>query len=170
VKVINLFAGPGAGKSTTAAYVFARLKMLEMNAELVTEYAKDLTWERIPIKNQVLVLGKQLQRLVRIQDQVDIAVTDSPLLLQVVYNGHVQSLDAVATDVFNEFDNLNYFITRTKPYAQVGRKQTETQAREFDAAVLDLLHHHGVPYKCVTGDQDGAETIVEDIVRMRAIR
>lgn len=39
--VVNLFGGPGSGKSTGAAYVFARLKMLGYNAELVTEFAKD---------------------------------------------------------------------------------------------------------------------------------
>lgn len=43
--VINLFGEPGAGKSTGAAYVFAMLKMNGVNAELVTEYAKDITWE-----------------------------------------------------------------------------------------------------------------------------
>ena len=32
--VVNLFGGPGSGKSTGAAYVFARLKMLGYNAEL----------------------------------------------------------------------------------------------------------------------------------------
>lgn len=41
--VVNLFGGPGSGKSTGAAYVFARLKMLGYNAELVTEFAKDKT-------------------------------------------------------------------------------------------------------------------------------
>lgn len=44
--VVNLFGGPGSGKSTGAAYVFARLKMLGYNAELVTEFAKDKTWEK----------------------------------------------------------------------------------------------------------------------------
>ena len=40
--VINLFGVPSAGKSTGAAYIFSRLKMAGVNAELVTEFAKDL--------------------------------------------------------------------------------------------------------------------------------
>lgn len=44
-KVINLFGGPGCGKSTGAAYIFSLLKMKGMNVELVTEFAKDKTWE-----------------------------------------------------------------------------------------------------------------------------
>ena len=43
--VVNLFGAPGAGKSTGAAYIFSRLKMLGINAELVTEFAKDKVWE-----------------------------------------------------------------------------------------------------------------------------
>ena len=43
--VVNLFAGPGAGKSTGAAYIFSKLKMAGVDAEYVTEFAKDKTWE-----------------------------------------------------------------------------------------------------------------------------
>ena len=39
--VVNLFGAPGAGKSTGAAYIFALLKMAGIEAELVTEFAKD---------------------------------------------------------------------------------------------------------------------------------
>ena len=38
--IVNLFGVPGAGKSTGAAYIFSRLKMLGVNAELVTEFPK----------------------------------------------------------------------------------------------------------------------------------
>lgn len=44
--VVNLFGQPGAGKSTLAAYTFAKLKMMNVNCELVTEFAKDKTWEK----------------------------------------------------------------------------------------------------------------------------
>ncbi len=44
--VVNLFGGPSAGKSTTAAGVFALLKLHDLRSELVTEFAKDLTWEK----------------------------------------------------------------------------------------------------------------------------
>ena len=43
--VVNLFGAPGAGKSTGAAYIFAMLKMAGINAELVTEFAKDKVYE-----------------------------------------------------------------------------------------------------------------------------
>lgn len=39
--VVNLFAQPGAGKSTGAAYLFYNLKCLGVNCEYVSEFAKD---------------------------------------------------------------------------------------------------------------------------------
>ena len=53
---INLTAQPGAGKSTLAAATFAKLKMLGINCELVTEFAKDKVWEnnKMALSNQIL--------------------------------------------------------------------------------------------------------------------
>ena len=42
---VNLFGGPGIGKSTTAAGVFNLLKLHGIETELITEFAKDLVWE-----------------------------------------------------------------------------------------------------------------------------
>lgn len=41
-KVINLYGGPGTGKSTTAAMLFAKMKLAGFNCEYVPEFAKDL--------------------------------------------------------------------------------------------------------------------------------
>ena len=38
--IINLYGGPGSGKSTCAAYIFSQLKMHNINAELITEQTK----------------------------------------------------------------------------------------------------------------------------------
>lgn len=58
--VVNLFGAPGAGKSTGAAYVFSQLKMRGINAELVTEFAKDKVWEENDevFKHQEYIFGK----------------------------------------------------------------------------------------------------------------
>ena len=86
--VVNLFGAPGAGKSTGAAYIFSELKQKGVNAELVTEFAKDKTWEgnTLALSCQEYVFGKQSYRLARCRDDVDVIVTDSPLPLAIVYN------------------------------------------------------------------------------------
>ena len=86
--VVNLFGVPGAGKSTGAAYVFSKLKMQGINAELVTEFAKDMVWENNNkvLMNQEYIFGSQSYRLDRLRDKVDVIVTDCPLFLTAFYN------------------------------------------------------------------------------------
>lgn len=85
--VVNLFGAPGAGKSTGAAYIFSKLKMAGVNAELVTEFAKDKVWEesKAVFQNQAYIFGKQYFRISRVQDKVDVVITDSPILLSSFY-------------------------------------------------------------------------------------
>ena len=49
--VVNLYGAPGSGKSTGAAYIFAELKMLGINCELITEFASDEKREIIAYNN-----------------------------------------------------------------------------------------------------------------------
>ena len=85
--IVNLYGAPGAGKSTGAAYVFSQLKMRGINAELVTEFAKDKVWEesKAVFQNQAYIFGKQYFRISRVQDKVDVVITDSPILLSPFY-------------------------------------------------------------------------------------
>ena len=72
--IVNLFAGPGAGKSTAAAYIFSKLKMAGINAEYVTEFAKDKTWEENQkvLNCQFYISGKQAFRLARVYAPVSV--------------------------------------------------------------------------------------------------
>ena len=80
--LVNLFGSPGTGKSTGAAYIFSQLKMRGINAELVTEFAKDKVWEesKAVFNNQAYIFGKQYFRISRCADKVDVVITDSPRL------------------------------------------------------------------------------------------
>lgn len=155
--VVNLFGAPGAGKSTGAAYIFSRLKMMGINAELVTEFAKDKVWEgsKAVFENQAYIFGKQYFRISRVQDKVDVVITDSPLLLSAFYSNDPvlgMEFDSLVTKVFNSYDSMNIFIDRVKPYNPSGRFQTES---ESDALAHDLdqfLAQHGI--KCVHYDGD----------------
>jgi hypothetical protein len=175
LKVINLIAGPGAGKSTTAAGVFHELKTAGINAELVTEYAKDKVWDKHTaiFENQLYILAKQYHRLFRLQGQVDIVVTDSPLILSCYYNNGILSKGALGDafnglvhGLFDTFDNYNFFIKRVKAYNPAGRFQTEDEAKDIDDVLKQYLVDKGIFFTTVTGDKDGLDTIVREMTQV----
>ena len=107
--VINFLGGPGCGKSTVCADVFAKLKWNNINCEIVTEYAKDAVWEESfkLLENQIGVFGEQHKRLHRLKDKVDVVVTDSPLLLSLLYyRGDYKYFVPLVKEVIQSFDNI----------------------------------------------------------------
>lgn len=167
--VINLFGAPGAGKSTGAAYVFSKLKMLGVNAELVTEYAKDKVWEEngAVFKNQAYIFGKQYFRMSRLCGKVDVVVTDSPLLLSSFYNSCDilgEEFEALVNNVFNSYDNINAFIGRVKEYNTAGRFQSEEDSYLVERALRAFLSEQGVACRYYTGNMYGYDCLVEDVV------
>jgi len=166
--IINLFGTPGSGKSTGAAYVFSRLKLAGINAELVTEFAKDKVYEESKevFNNQAYIFGKQYFRVSRLIGKVDVVVTDSPLLLSIFYNkSNVGKayFDSYVRSVHNEFKSLNYFVVRNKPYSRVGRFQSEEESNEMKDRMLCFLKSNCESISEITGDADGYNRIVDAI-------
>ena len=100
-----------------------------INAELVTEFAKDKVWENNTeaFKNQAYLFGKQSYRISRCKDKVDAIVTDSPLPLSIFYNHDpslTENFNKSVMDVFNYYNNVNYLLLRTKPYNPIGIHQS----------------------------------------------
>ncbi len=146
MKVVNFLGGPGTGKSTTAAHVFAELKQRGVNCELVREYAKDVVWEgRLALlDNQIYVFAKQLKMMRDLDGKVDFIITDSPLLLTLIYCND-PLLHTLALREFNKFDNINIFLQRSKVYNPAGRVQTEDEARLIDTQIENMLNANGIP-------------------------
>ena len=148
--VINLFGGPGCGKSTIAAELFATLKKQGYEVELVTEYAKDKVWEESykTLENQIYVFSKQLHRMWRLKDKVQFIITDSPLLLSIIYDKDKnEDLKNLVITKFNSFDNINVVINRSTVYNQNGRYQNEEQANEIDKEIKELLVSHDISFQ-----------------------
>lgn len=171
--VVNLFAGPGAGKSTGAAYIFSQLKMKGVNCELATEFVKDKVYEesKAVFQSQLYILGKQNFKLSRLKNKVDVVVTDSPIILGMIYMGDVErayyglEFNALSLSVFRSYDNFNVFLKREKPYHTEGRFQTEEEAKEIDSKVIELLWKHDINYRQYSGNLIGYNLIVDDICK-----
>jgi len=175
--VVNLFGAPGSGKSTGAAYIFAKLKLAGINAELVTEFAKDKVYERSEavFENQLYILGKQSFRLSRLEKEVDVVVTDSPLLLSIYYNERTNADDdykgefaCIAHHHHRRYTNYNYFINRAKAYNPRGRFQTEEEAdkiaEEQKTMYINMLILNGEDIGQVPGSIEGYNSIALDVL------
>lgn len=165
MKVINLFGGPGTGKSTTASDLFAEMKWNDMNVELVTEFAKDLSWEKRwdTLTDQLYVAAKQNHKLWRIKDQVDYCITDSPLIMGMCYtpaNFCPKTYPDFIHDLWNSYDNINFFLKREKPFHQVGRHTTEDESITLDKTIKHLLDEHDIPYIEIPANRDARTKIL----------
>ena len=170
MKVINLFSGPGAGKSTTAAGLFYEMKCLGLNVEYVQEYAKDLVYEKRDniLSDQIYVFAKQQRRIARLQDHgIEWVITDSPIPLGLVYlkpgvlSDHFHEL---VWEVFHKYDNHNFLLSRNVKYNPVGRNQKlESEAVQFDQAVKQLLNAWNVPFESIVGGEPAVSTILDKI-------
>lgn len=172
--LINVCGAPGAGKSTLSAYVFAKLKMMGINCELVTEFAKDKVWEKNneALSNQIYIFANQYYRITRCAGKVDVIITDSPLFLCLFYNKDPdidEPLKELVTKIVAKYDNLNYFLRRVKKYNPIGRLQTEAESNEYGIHIKDMMKSFDIKFREIDGDLMSADMIVQDVIEKLGI-
>lgn len=162
--VINMLAGPGAGKTACAWEVASELKKQSFVTEYVSEYAKELVWDGNMAlldgsrKSQLHLLEVQENRLRRLVGKVDFIVTDSPILLNTLYltEGTAAEKRAYMDAVFQRFSQYNnfcVFVERGRSFEQEGRIHSEQQSRALDRQITELLQHYGIFYGSYTYDR-----------------
>lgn len=166
--VVNLFGVPSAGKSSGAAYIFSKLKMAGINAELVTEFAKDKVWEESKevFNCQEYLFGKQSFRLSRLKNKVDVVITDSPLPLNILYNNNDilgETFNDLVMKVFNSYTNINILLNRVKPYNPIGRHQTEEESNALTAPLINILNKYHINYTKYNGCIQDYDCIIDTV-------
>ena len=154
--MINIWGGPGAGKSTVAAGLFYKMKVQGSVVELVTEYAKDLNYDDAMagmVDQQPFIFAEQNRRQHRLRKHVDFAITDSPIILGMVY-GHSEGFTSThfyeyAIETFKTYDNVNIFLQRNHDYQTGGRYHNEDEAIRIDSDIAKLLVGEQIPYNNV---------------------
>jgi len=164
--VVNFFAGPGVGKSSIMANCFAKLKWQGYNCEMAPEYAKEKVWENSlsVLTDQFYVSAKQYHIIKRLEGKVEIILTDSPLLLGLIYgNKEPKEFKDMLVTYFNTFNNLNIFLYRQKKYNPLGRLQTEEKAKIIDEKIKEIVNIYCKPNVKIEALESNVDKIVEKI-------
>lgn len=163
--IINLWGGPGSGKSTTAAEMFAAMKRANMSCELITEYVKAWAWrgEKIGSWDDIYITAKQLRRESAVYGKVDFVVTDSPLglggIFEQVYNPVSTLMRELCLSIRERqisagLQIFDCFVQRLKPYHQAGRYEDETAARRVDEISQAWLREHSSRWSTIATAQE----------------
>lgn len=168
--VINGYGGPGAGKSTACLEITAALKKEGYNAEYVQEYAKELVYEKDmemldgSPEHQYEILKEQTRRMDRLYDQVDFIVTDSPIMLNTIYNKQLTpEYESLVNELQGEYINYSFFMERdASNFEEEGRIHNLTESIEKDNEIKDMLQKNEIKYK--TYNHENVNEIVNDAI------
>lgn len=142
-KVINLFGGPCAGKSTVMAGLFWLMRCNWYNVEMCPEQIKNAVFEKhsYAFQYQEHIFAEQLQKMLALKDYgVPYIVTDSPLLLTEVYGKHISpAFREYVEEQLDEFTNYNILLDRCFPYARSGRVHSLEDAEKLDYMCLEYI-------------------------------
>lgn len=159
-KIINLFGGPGIGKSTQASGLYTEMKKNHMNVEYTYEFPKEVAWEGniSQLKDQFFITANQHRNISRLYGKVDYIIVDSPIILGIFYEqrygkgypGHFYSMSGFGNflfSLFKKYDNINILLKRNdETYDPNGRIQNLQEAREIDEDIKETLLVNNIPF------------------------
>jgi len=159
-KIINLFGGPGTGKSTMAAKLYVQMKMSSLNIELAREAAKDFVWEGSTqfltvTEYKLFNFAHQYKRIIDLYGKVDYIISDSPLLLYAFYSSEWYELVQFIRHCNSKFNNVNLFVDRSKRvFVEAGRLHIKEEAIQIDKDVEIMLNEMNEPFYRVGIEDD----------------
>ena len=122
------------------------------------------------MSNQLYILGKQYYRIDRCKDQVEVIVTDSPIILSLLYganSSYGNELSKLILALWEIDNNVLYFVNRVKPYNPTGRSQTQEESDSLAITLKEILDKYSISYGEVNGTLTDYDLIVEEILMKR---
>jgi hypothetical protein len=152
MKVINFFAPPGTGKTSTGQILSGLLSIANYKVEYIPEFAKFATLSKneAALSDQVYMFGKQENRLnVLNKADLDYVIMDGPLPLALLFHPdkHFKYFEPLVIEVFQSYDNINFYLRKNpeNKYQPHGRNETQAEAESLDLRLRALLLKHDIP-------------------------
>ncbi len=152
--VVSAFGGPGSGKTVACMDICQQLKKRGYNAEYVSEVAKDYVYDENyemldgSAEHQYDMLQEQLKRVDRYMGKVDFVVTDSPVLLNGIYNRQLTpEYEHQILQLHEQYNNFVFFVNRDESHFQMeGRIHDLEESMEKDEQIRALLDKNKIYY------------------------
>ena len=173
-KLVNLFGGPGIGKSSIACGITYKLKKQHISCNNPYEFPKLLAWDEnhSAIRDQLFVLANQHRGIVKSYGKVDYIILDSPIILSLTYKNYYktdqypatlygETFDKLLLEIHNQYDNVNIVLERGEGvHNNNERYQDLKQSIELDKVIEETLKLHELPYHKIKVDDDTLTNIL----------
>ena len=167
-KIINLFGASGSGKSTVASGLHYEMKKRWIQAEIAREYAKDVIHQENThwFEQAVLVLAEQSSRIQFIADKYDYVITDGPIMLASWYapEKYASAFHSLCRELFDTYENHNFFLYRTHAYDRNGRAETEEEAKYNEDNMASWLEKIGIPCTPLYSQHDNVQLLLDFLI------
>lgn len=174
MRVINLFAPPGTGKTATGQILSGLLSIANYKVEYIPEFAKFATLSKneSALSDQVYMFGKQENRLnVLNKSNLDFVIMDGPLPLALLFHPdkHYRNFEPLVMEVFQSYDNINFYLKRheSQVYKTHGRNETSAEAQQLDVDLRAILARHAVPATEFVVEERLPFTLFEEVTGKR---
>jgi len=146
-KLINLFGGPGIGKSSIASGITYKLKKKHISCNNPYEFPKLLAWDKNneAIKDQLYVLANQHRGIAQSYGKVDYIVIDSPIMFSLIY----KTFYSTGYPDGNHNDNERY--------------QNLEESIAIDKHCKKILEDNNIPYHIVKVGKNTVKEILKII-------
>ena len=175
-KLINLFGGPGIGKSGIAAGITYKMKKKHIKVNNPYEFPKRLAWDNnIPaISDQLYVFANQHSGIAECYGKVDYIVIDSPILFSTIYHRYYTKgypaemygkvFHDMVIDLHRRYGSINILLERgVTIHNDDERFQNYKQSVEIDTLCKNVLDETRTPYHTVKVGDDSVKDIMKII-------
>lgn len=171
--LVNIFGGPGVGKTTIAAEVFIELSKWGKTVHLMQEKSKVDAWLKKPptLEDQVRYLAETYDEQAKLlrNGRPEVILSDSPVALVGIYTDLNGGLMGNATHLAKSImtialgdhsKELPFLLERMGEYVEDGRFQSEVDAKRLDRDIAFAVYWHYATYYKITV-RNAVDTIVK---------